>query len=375
MWCPKSWCVELVTVSVTLPNGSEGIETNPLFFRRSLTMYLEVETDSAIYETEFKYFQVEITGKCNMACIHCRATIQEGLDMPLDLLSTITRFGRRYLSDQGEMVISGGEPIVHRKFKDVLKVVYDEGIQAISVTSNGLLFKESIAQEFGNLMDKGVKVFVGFSLDSSSSERHNEFRRNQNAFSGVERAIRVAKDYGIPFALRSTVFSVEDVPGIIQFAEENRCECVAFSDVHPFGEALKHPEYIMRKSEKMDFHRQIHRIRSHVLIGMNDPLYGVDAHCTGRGGCGAGVLTFNANVNGDITPCAFLPQVVTNARGKDVPTIVREYTQSEVIHNLVEMNYSGKCGTCQNKSVCNGCRARAFASTGNYLGEDPHCYY
>ena len=35
----------------------------------------------------------------------------------------------------------------------------------------------------------------------------------------------------------------------------------------------------------------------------------------------------------------------------------------------------GKCGRCEYQRVCGGCRARAFAADGNYLGPDPSCTY
>jgi len=35
----------------------------------------------------------------------------------------------------------------------------------------------------------------------------------------------------------------------------------------------------------------------------------------------------------------------------------------------------GKCGLCEYKQVCGGCRARAFGMTGNYMGEEPFCAY
>jgi radical SAM protein with 4Fe4S-binding SPASM domain len=37
--------------------------------------------------------------------------------------------------------------------------------------------------------------------------------------------------------------------------------------------------------------------------------------------------------------------------------------------------YEGKCGICRYLRFCGGCRARAFAETGNYLAEEPHCTY
>jgi radical SAM protein with 4Fe4S-binding SPASM domain len=35
----------------------------------------------------------------------------------------------------------------------------------------------------------------------------------------------------------------------------------------------------------------------------------------------------------------------------------------------------GKCGICQFKKVCSGCRARSFGVTGNYMAEEPFCAY
>ncbi len=35
----------------------------------------------------------------------------------------------------------------------------------------------------------------------------------------------------------------------------------------------------------------------------------------------------------------------------------------------------GKCGCCEFRNVCMGCRARAYAATGNYMAEEPFCVY
>ena len=38
-------------------------------------------------------------------------------------------------------------------------------------------------------------------------------------------------------------------------------------------------------------------------------------------------------------------------------------------------NLKGKCGACEFRQICLGCRARAFAATGDYLDEEPFCAY
>ncbi len=35
----------------------------------------------------------------------------------------------------------------------------------------------------------------------------------------------------------------------------------------------------------------------------------------------------------------------------------------------------GKCGTCRYKQVCGGARCKAYEMTGDYLAEDPTCWF
>jgi len=49
---------------------------------------------------------------------------------------------------------------------------------------------------------------------------------------------------------------------------------------------------------------------------------------------------------------------------------------SSIFNNLRDLNlYEGKCGRCEFIRVCDGCRARAYEITGNYLAEEPYCIY
>jgi radical SAM protein with 4Fe4S-binding SPASM domain len=51
------------------------------------------------------------------------------------------------------------------------------------------------------------------------------------------------------------------------------------------------------------------------------------------------------------------------------------WESSEVFVNLkTRDNLKGECGRCINKSICGGCRGRAFAHYGDYLQEDPFCF-
>jgi radical SAM protein with 4Fe4S-binding SPASM domain len=49
------------------------------------------------------------------------------------------------------------------------------------------------------------------------------------------------------------------------------------------------------------------------------------------------------------------------------------WEKSPVFLNLRERNLKGSCGGCSFRRACGGCRARAFALTGDYLESDPLC--
>lgn len=75
---------------------------------------------------------------------------------------------------------------------------------------------------------------------------------------------------------------------------------------------------------------------------------------------------------GDITPCSMFHQRIANIyEDKDLEAT---YTSSEIIHNLLDRNYKGKCGACDKEYVCGGCRVRAEYFYGDYLQEDKLCW-
>ena len=82
----------------------------------------------------------------------------------------------------------------------------------------------------------------------------------------------------------------------------------------------------------------------------------------------AGVLSFNVLLNGDITPCSMFHRKIVNIYEDDDLEV--KYKSSDIIHNLLDRNYKRKCGSCDKKYECVGCRVRAEYFYGGYLDED-----
>jgi AdoMet-dependent heme synthase len=107
-------------------------------------------------------------------------------------------------------------------------------------------------------------------------------------------------------------------------------------------------------------------------------------------GCVAGMYYCRIYPNGDVTPCPYLPVKLGNTREKSFKEI---WFGNEMLKKLRNPDcLEGKCGACEFKVVCGGCRARAYGLSsdfidycgdlhepgelkGNYLAEDPWCIY
>ncbi|HNS83124.1 MAG TPA: SPASM domain-containing protein, partial [Methanolinea sp.] len=117
---------------------------------------------------------------------------------------------------------------------------------------------------------------------------------------------------------------------------------------------------------------------------------GIENPTWGRG-CIAGITYCRIYANGDVTPCPYLPISAGNVREQSFAEI---WHHSEVFSTLRDISrLTGKCGRCHYRSICGGCRARAYqggrtvstgwcdglalpaALQGEMCGEDPWCPY
>jgi radical SAM protein with 4Fe4S-binding SPASM domain len=107
-------------------------------------------------------------------------------------------------------------------------------------------------------------------------------------------------------------------------------------------------------------------------------------------GCMAGLYYCRIYPTGDVTPCPYMPISLGNICKTSFKDI---WFKSEVFKALRDFNQlKGKCGACEYRNVCGGCRARAYGVTTeqvdfcgalhepteiqrDYLAEDPWCIY
>ncbi len=90
-------------------------------------------------------------------------------------------------------------------------------------------------------------------------------------------------------------------------------------------------------------------------------------------GCLAGTAVCFISHQGEVYPCGYLPALAGDLRKQKFADI---WENSIVFNELRDTkNLQGKCGCCEFRNICMGCRARAYAATGNYLDEEPFCVH
>ena len=90
-------------------------------------------------------------------------------------------------------------------------------------------------------------------------------------------------------------------------------------------------------------------------------------------GCLGGTGFCFISHRGIVQPCGFLD---VNCGDVTVDSFAHIWHHSETFLKLRDFDrLKGKCGSCEFKRVCGGCRARAFEATGDFLAEEPLCTY
>ena len=94
-----------------------------------------------------------------------------------------------------------------------------------------------------------------------------------------------------------------------------------------------------------------------------------------HGGCSAGTKFANVDPRGNVHPCQFWQDyIIGNVREKPFSEIWTSDDELLVKLREKEQHVTGKCGACDFKSLCSGCRIRARAVYGDLWAEDPACY-
>ncbi len=344
----------------------------------------------------------EITRSCNLFCAHCRSSSTAGAyenelstEECLHLIDGILEVGKPVI------ILSGGEPLLRHDLFQIAKYAVEKGLRVVMGT-NGTLITEEVAAKLKTIPISRVAV----SIDFPTPELQDKFRGKVGAFQAAMAGIDRLRQAGIEVQINSTItrLNVRYLNGLLDLALE--AGAVAF---HPFmlvptgrGRGLEAVEMSPKEYEQTlnwvydkqkglgnriffkptdaPHYQRIVRQRDSranpqgVLLGEKSATKArKDALNSMTRGCLAGTGFCFISHRGRVQGCGYLDVEAGNIRDKSFGEIWMNSTLFRELRDL--SNIKGKCGICEYKGVCGGCRARAYESTGDYLEAEPYCIY
>lgn len=318
------------------------------------------------------------TNQCNMYCDHCYrdagARVEDELSTAeaKKLLDEIARAGFKI------MIFSGGEPLLREDIFELVACARELGLRPVFGT-NGTLITPEVAEKLKQAGTMGM----GISLDSLNPDRHDQLRKFPGAWEGAVAGMQNCRAVGLPFQIHTTAFdwNYDEIEALTDFAVEVGAVAHHIFFLVPTGRAVNIENEALRVEK---YERLLHRIlkkQREVSIELKPtcaPQFmriaqQQEINLRFQRGCLAGTSYCIIGPTGDVQPCAYLNTPLGNVREVPFDEIWRHHP---VFTRLRSLEYGGKCGWCQFKQSCGGCRARAaYYQKGDYMAEDTWCLF
>jgi heme b synthase len=335
----------------------------------------------------------EVTKRCPLNCKHCRASSSDRAfageftrEECFRVLENISSFVKPII------ILTGGEPMARDDIYDIAAYGTGLGLRMVMAPCGLLMNRENTRR----MKESGI-MRISLSIDGADSTTHDSFRQVDGAFDAVISAAHVAHEEGLEFQINSTItkLNYRQIDAMLQLAIDlgavgfhpfllvptGRGSDLADYEIDPqeyeelltwiYEKSLESPiqfkptcapHYyrIFRQQEKKKGRKVT--VETHGLSAMT------------KGCLGGQSFAFISNT-GRVQICGFLEESAGDIREQsyDFRTIWETSPLFLKMRNLD--GYHGRCGICEYRRVCGGCRARAFAATGDYLDEEPYCVY
>jgi heme b synthase len=333
----------------------------------------------------------ETTRNCNLACVHCRASATMGpyeneltTEESFRLLDQIAEVARPII------ILTGGEPLLREDIFDIAAYGTRLGMRMV-MALNGTLLTVPVAEK---LVGAGIKR-LSISIDGATADSHDRFRQVDGAFEGALAGVEAAKSAGLEFQINTTITksNLAEIPRIHELTIELGAVAHHIFLLVPTGrgkyivdqaiDAAEYEEvlnwfYDQRERSELElkatcaphYYRILRQRARKEGKKITFESHGLDAVTRG---CLGGIGFCFISHRGDVQPCGYLTLDCGNVREQSFADI---WDSAEVFATLRDDDQlEGKCGDCEYRRVCGGCRARAFEATGNFMAEEPLCGY
>jgi len=325
----------------------------------------------------------EVTRRCRFNCQHCRANADRAAvpnEMSTEQWKRILDAVAAY--EKCVIILTGGEPTERDDIHELIRHGRGLGLRMVMATCGYSIDDASLA----DLRAAGI-LAISISLDGAEAATHDAFRRTPGAFDIAVRAAETIRRAGMRFQINTTITrsNLAEVPRIADLARRLGAACWNPFILVPTGRGQDIAEEILEPRQYAELLADLLQLKLDSPLDVRvtcGPQFArlwsqadagkPKAHINGcMGGRGFGFISHR----GDVQTCGFLDISAGNLvdNGYDFAEI---WDRSAFLNEIRDLpSYRGPCRRCAYLKTCGGCRARAYAMTGDYLASDPICDY
>jgi radical SAM protein with 4Fe4S-binding SPASM domain len=328
---------------------------------------------------EMKYFeeckvytvQIESNQACPQGCLYCYASSKETKIKELSKKVILTIIDSAAKMEVRAIDWLGGDPLVRNDWYELMKYAMDKGLKNNIWTSGIPLENEEVAKKAVEFSEGG---FISVHLDSMDEGIYGKLHSGDpgTKMKAILKGVDIVQSYGkrpenmINCITFSKLLAGEDVKRTSEYFFNEKGMRTCLTQMCRTGLALDHLDWIpgvndiKSACEKRD--------------ELNNPYSGfsISTMDTSKFYCG-GIIC--VTIDGDVTPCSVIRKGFGNIHDMTLEKIMERYGNELLFAQLRDpANMKGHCGSCENNSVCWGCRAMAYYEKGDMLAPDPMCW-
>jgi len=288
------------------------------------------------------------------------------------------------------IVLGGGEPTIRPDLKELLEYINTKEFYYKAILTNATLITKEMAKWLVRLTTR-----IQVSLEGATAEV-NDAVRGKGSFEKAITGIKNLLEFGSNISMRMT-YSIqprEEVAKMMKLARDLGIKEFDFRRVTPvvdtrsfsllqtFTDAGKDYQELcemvwnLKDEYKLDvefgdpFTMLLTNPEREKIALNNRKLMSGEM----IGGCSVGTDSIYIDPWGRVLICPYLPIYCGDVHEQSLEKIWFS-SKAFRLFRSIRHNLEGKCAKCKFKFACGGCRAAAYAMTGNVCGEDPRCWY
>ena len=339
---------------------------------------------------QFQIVYFEATRRCNLRCPSCMTGSNDPRKVRRRVRSELTleEIRDRVLIPARRVGVhtvgwSGGEFLLRKDALDLLRLTVEMDL-GCSVLSNCKALTRQRLERIKEVTRGRAKIIVGL----NALDEENRWSRDSDS----DRSLQVLKDcaeleLGRHVVITIGKYNTESFDKTIDYIVKNN---ISYNRSPLVARGSGSQCFDQLGFDRHDLERHFHpalRRNPHGYVSYTPFFLSPELHAEASGGirnntvpenpaigCWAGSwLAINAE--GDVSVCPVLLDVLNGGNVRDFP-IDELVERSELFANITDRSrLKGRCGRCRYQYTCGGCRAMAYFHTGDYLGEDPTCFF